>query len=542
MILLSSLDPYLIINQITLFLIDIFAVWLIIVVYSAGPKRTLNRLFTLLTLAFLFWGNGGYFFAFSKNLDFSLFLGRLILGEVSLFFIVFYFFSVYFPYKDKTYPILDKIVLLFGFGLFFLTAFTDLIVRSVRITEWGIDPVFNPIGKFIFYGLTAFFTFLILFQLFKKYFTLTEKDKLRVQYFLMGISIFILMNIIFNIFLPTWRNSIQYWQFGNYSAILLLGLAAFAIVKQELFGIKVILTQTLVGIIAILLLTQAVTASGWDLAWKFALFLIFLPFGYFLIQSVVREIQRRTELQRLYEQVDKLSRAKSEFISIASHQLRTPLTAIKGYISMLIEGTYGKLTGRTIPPMEKVYQSNERLIKLVNDLLHVSRIESGTLRIDLQKTSLEDIISSVVDELRIKADERKIYLKWEKPPKPLPEITVDADKFRQVILNIIDNCIKYTEKGGITVKTEQKKPSAKFPQGSILTVIKDTGEGMTEEELEKMFESFSRGKAGAKHWTAGTGLGLYIARKFTEVHGGRVWAESPGEGKGSTFYIELPVK
>jgi len=167
MIFISNLDSYLLTNLIALFLIDIFAIWLIIVVYSANPKKALNRLFTLLTVAFLFWGNGGYLFAFSKNLDLSLFLGRLILGEVGLFFIIFYFFSVYFPYKEKSYPILDKIVILLGIGLFFLSTFTNLIVKSVRITEWGIDPIFNPAGKLIFYGLIAFFTFLILFQLSK---------------------------------------------------------------------------------------------------------------------------------------------------------------------------------------------------------------------------------------------------------------------------------------------------------------------------------------------------------------------------------------
>jgi signal transduction histidine kinase len=125
------------------------------------------------------------------------------------------------------------------------------------------------------------------------------------------------------------------------------------------------------------------------------------------------------------------------------------------------------------------------------------------------------MISSVIDELKIKAQEKSLSLNWERPAEPLPEVTVDKDKMRQVILNIIDNCIKYTEKGGVTVKAEQKSPSASWPQGSILVEIKDTGEGMTKDEIEGMFGSFTRGRAGAKYWSAGLGLGLYIARKFT---------------------------
>jgi signal transduction histidine kinase len=209
---------------------------------------------------------------------------------------------------------------------------------------------------------------------------------------------------------------------------------------------------------------------------------------------------------------------------------------------MFLEGSYGKFEEKGKPPLEKVYQSNERLINLVNDLLNISRIESGTLKLDLEKTSLDNMISSILDEMKIKADEKKLYLKWERPVRILPEITVDPGKMRQVILNIIDNCIKYTEKGGITVTSELKNPSAQWPQGSILVTVKDTGEGMSQEEIKGMFESFTRGKAGAKHWAGGLGLGLYIAKKFSEVHGGKVRADSEGPGKGSTFYIELPVK
>jgi len=341
------------------------------------------------------------------------------------------------------------------------------------------------------------------------------------------------------------------YPFGYICAIAFFSIISYAIVRRELFGIRVVLIQVLVVVVAILLLAgvaQAVVMKNWvDFAWKLPLFFLFLVFGYILVQTVIQVMKQRAEVQRLYEEVDRLSRAKSEFISIASHQLRTPLTAIKGYISMLIEGTYGKIEGKPQPPLEKVYQSNERLINLVNDLLNISRIESGTLKLDFEKTSLENMISSVLDELKIKADEKKLYLKREKVPsagsgQALPEINIDPGKLRQVIMNIIDNCIKYTEEGGINVKTELREASERWPRGSILVTIKDTGEGMTQEEIDGMFESFTRGKAGVKHWSSGLGLGLYIAKKFSEAHDGKIWAESEGPGKGSTFYVEIPVK
>jgi len=227
-----------------------------------------------------------------------------------------------------------------------------------------------------------------------------------------------------------------------------------------------------------------------------------------LSQNLQEKVDFQTkELREAYEELQKLNRAKSEFISIASHQLRTPLTAIKGYISMMIEESYGKPPEKMRKPLENIYLSNERLIKLVNDLLSVSRIESGRIKIKLEKVSIDEIIVSLIEELKGLAREKDLYLKFEKPEKPLPEISVDEERIRQVILNLIENAIRYTNKGSITI-------SAKKSDSKIQISIKDTGEGISKEEIPYLFESFSRGSAGTRFWTEGAGLGLYVAKKF----------------------------
>jgi signal transduction histidine kinase len=141
----------------------------------------------------------------------------------------------------------------------------------------------------------------------------------------------------------------------------------------------------------------------------------------------------------------------------------------------------------------------------------------------------------VVEELGIKAKEKNLYLKYESPKIPLPEISIDKAKIRQAILNIVDNAIKYTQQGGITVKTQ-------ITNSKLQIAVADTGVGMEKKEIENLFEIMRRGRAGVQFWTEGAGLGLYIAKKFLEMHRGRIWAESKGKDKGSTFYIELPVK
>ncbi len=253
-------------------------------------------------------------------------------------------------------------------------------------------------------------------------------------------------------------------------------------------------------------------------------------------QSLEEQVKERTnELTSANSRLRELDAAKSEFISIASHQLRTPLTAAKGYLSLAIEGTYGKLSEKVRKPIAKVYESNERLIRLVNDLLSLSRIESGKMKLEPVDTNIEGMIASIVDELKVKATQKNLELIFQEPKPALPILRVDSEKVRNAVLNIIDNSIRYTNIGSITVRTAQF-------ENAIRITITDTGEGMTEEELGSLFKSFSRGEAGEKLSTEGAGLGLYIAKQFVQMHKGKIWATSEGKGKGSTFFIELPIE
>ena len=253
-------------------------------------------------------------------------------------------------------------------------------------------------------------------------------------------------------------------------------------------------------------------------------------------QNLQKKVDEQTgELRKAYEELKVLDKAKSEFISMASHQLRTPLSAIKGYISMLIEGSYGRIPEKAREKLSSVFQSNERLIKIVNELLNISKIELGKIEVEKSPAQLEELIRSCFEEMKIEAEKKRIKIIFEKPKVPLPQIKIDQLKIRQVILNLIDNAIRYTQKGKIELKTEKVGLAIRFS-------VRDTGEGLTEKEQKEIFTGFVRGSAGINYFIEGAGLGLYVAKKFLELHQGRIWAESKGKGKGSTFYIELPIK
>ena len=252
-------------------------------------------------------------------------------------------------------------------------------------------------------------------------------------------------------------------------------------------------------------------------------------------KTLQKEVNRQTQsLRDANIRLEQLDKAKSEFISLASHQLRTPLSIIKGYISMILEGTWGETNQKQKEHLEKVYLSNERLIKLVEDLLTVSRIESGRLEFDLQPLALDNLTENIVKEFSQLVAKKGLYLKYIKPKKPLPKVKADPLKIRQVIQNLIDNALYYTKKGGATV-------SLKIEKNKVVFSIQDTGIGISSEEQVTLFEKFSRGKGVTRMHTEGTGLGLYLAAKLIQAHQGKIWVESKGKGKGSTFCFELPM-
>lgn len=270
---------------------------------------------------------------------------------------------------------------------------------------------------------------------------------------------------------------------------------------------------------------------------------VFLLVTYFLVRNVRNEVKRKKEFQAMADelaeanrQLRKLDNAKTEFISIASHQLRTPLTAIKGFVSLILEGSYGEVNDKAKEALLKVYASGERLIQLVEDLLNVSRIESGRMQFSFAKDSVEKLVKELYENFILVAKTKKIYLDLKLPDRKLPEVMMDLAKIREVISNFMDNALKYTEKGGVTIRIEETK------NDTVKIMVSDTGIGVPADEIQHLFKKFSRGKDTGRLHATGTGLGLYVAKNIIEAHHGKVWVESDGEGKGSKFIIELPIE
>lgn len=252
-------------------------------------------------------------------------------------------------------------------------------------------------------------------------------------------------------------------------------------------------------------------------------------------KKLEKEVTEAThDLRVANKKLKMLDAAKSEFVSIASHQLRTPLTVVKGYISMITEGNFGPIDPKIKEALSKVFASNERLIRLVENLLNISRIESGRMHFNFSEVRIDDIVTSVFEELKTSASEKGLKFSINKPSQASPAMFMDPEKIRQVVMNLVDNSIKYTNSGFVSISLENKR-------GSILFCVKDSGVGISRQDLQKLFKKFSRGTDISLVHTEGTGLGLYVAREIINAHHGRIWAASDGVGQGSCFCFELPI-
>ena len=265
-----------------------------------------------------------------------------------------------------------------------------------------------------------------------------------------------------------------------------------------------------------------------------------LAFGILLIQGVFRETKLREELEREQKALEKanqklkeIDREKTEFVSIASHQLRSPLTAIKGYASMLLEGSYGPVLGEMKQVVERIFNSSELMAASVQDFLDVSRIEQGRMKYEMKEMERGKVGRTAVEELQSVAHKKGVVLTYKSHGEPFT-VSGDLGKLKQVFSNLVDNSLKYTPKGSINVDVSHGA-------NIIRMVIKDTGCGMSKETMGKIFDKFVRADNANKVNVMGTGLGLYIAREIVKSHHGKIWAESEGENKGSTFIVELPL-
>lgn len=293
---------------------------------------------------------------------------------------------------------------------------------------------------------------------------------------------------------------------------------------------------------------EVLTSRGMaELVLRLGAFIFFLLFSILLIRHLLLEAREREELRALTRELEEtnkrlkeLDKLRREFLSFATHQVKSPLSVIKGYASLIMEGSLGKISPKVAGTVEKIKTASDRLIGLVDDILDLRRIEEGRMEYHFEGVSINEFVKNVVQEFENLARSKGLSISFTSL-KNDERVSLDRQKFHQVVHNIIDNAIKYTDQGGISVEIRKLIPRSSGAGGAVVEiVIKDTGIGIAKELLPHLFQQFSRDR-DVERYIRGTGLGLFISKTIVEAHRGEIWTESEGENKGSTFYIRLPV-
>ena len=512
------------------------------IIYFGNVKSATRKYFFLLTASITIFNLVTFAAYHQHNLDVGLWMVRLIMFFSVAFALYFFLFAANFPSDESVFTNsqLNKIYTVSVATM--LLALTPLVFKQA---SWGTDSAIQATvapGMVLFAAVVLFFDIGGLTLLIKKARRAQPEEKPQYFYLALGFIIMLAAVIIFNFIGPVVFDSTKVIPYSITFSLPFVIFTAYALIKHHLLNIKVIATEVFTFFLALATLIEVPFARNTpEFIFQLCIFILVLCFGVLLVRGVRNEVRQREQLQLLSSQLseanDKLTvldQAKTEFLSVASHQLRTPLTAIKGYISMLAEGDFGKLTKAQKNTVQMVYDSTTRLIRLINEMLDLSRIESGRMEFDFAATNLCEIVDSVVIELTPKAQERKLYIKFDKDEQPCPYIKADAAKIREVFMNLIDNAIKYTVQGGVEINLKQMHNWLQFS-------VKDTGIGVDPKDQPKLFEKFFRTDAANEVTREGTGLGIYVVKKILEVHGGQIWFESPGLHQGTTFFVNLPI-
>jgi signal transduction histidine kinase/putative methionine-R-sulfoxide reductase with GAF domain len=262
-----------------------------------------------------------------------------------------------------------------------------------------------------------------------------------------------------------------------------------------------------------------------------------------IISAVAAQVSIHIETLRLTEELQKraaelqeLDRLKTAFLANMSHELRTPLNSILGFTDVILEELDGPLSENMSGDLQLIQKNGQHLLSLINDVLDMAKIEAGTMNLNPERFRIHETISEVLSITAPQLGENPLSLSVEEDSDRELEIVADRTRIRQVMLNLVNNALKFTDQGRITIRAERL-------QNKALISIRDTGMGIPPNKLEAVFQEFAQVDSSTTRKAGGTGLGLPISRRLIEMHGGRLWAESTGiPGEGSTFYVELPIE
>ncbi len=442
----------------------------------------------------------------------------------------FLMFSFYFPEEHPLIPFRRRYLYLIAAANLFVVAAVlvpGAVITGVLKVEGGENIIsFGPLYMLYATYISGFFTAGLAILGYKMYLIKDAVIRRQIGYLLAGYLFASTLAMLTNLTLPYFGIFTYNW-LGQVLTVLMVLPVTYAIFKHRLFDVKVIATELITVTLWLFLFVRLLldTSPREELI-DTMLLLAMLIVGYLLIRSVDHEVRQREEIERL-------SSEKSEFMTFASHEIRNPITAMRGLASLIVDGTTGEVNPSTKDAAQKILVAGHDVLNIIATYLSKSKMELGQISYDSAVFDLGEAVRQIAEGYVPHAEVKGLTFDIKIDGSHTYMIKGDQGKVKEVAGNMIDNSLKYTRSGGITVSVER--------HGTFVrAVVSDTGVGIPPETIAQLFKKFSRADA-QKVNLLGTGVGLYLAKTFIEAQGGRIWAESEGTGRGSRFLIEFPA-
>jgi signal transduction histidine kinase len=504
------------------------------IVFFHNRKSATNVLFLIFALVSSLWGVLNYLAYQIYNPFISLWIVRVVMFLAVYQAFTFFLLMYIFPRKEFGLSRRFKYILFPVVIFVSILTLTPLVFSEVSIVR-GSAPTPTPAAGILLFALVAVsFVLAGIVMMVKRALFGDIKTKSQFRTLSLGVILMFASIITFNFIFVVFLDNSSFIPFSGVFIIPFVIFTFYAILKHELLNVRIVATEILtLGLIVFTFVEVILSRSFIEIIFRSIVFFILLVVGIFFIRSVISEQKHREQLQNLTDKLKAMDKQKDEFISMAAHELRAPMTAIKGYVSMVLEGDTGDIPEKARGFLADANNINDRLIRLVNNMLNVGRIEEGRMVYQIEEENLSHAVRMVFSQFAPEAERKGLEYKLEIPNHIKDKVRVDPDRIQEVIGNFLSNAVKYTDKGFVKVRLSQ--------QGSkhIRCEVIDSGPGISKEEQTRLFQKFHRVESNVGK-TTGTGLGLFICKLLVEKFGGKIGLDSEPD-KGSRFWFELPL-
>ena len=516
--------------------IIIIALFLSFFIFFKNRYSLQSKLLLMITLSFSVW-------AFDQIVQWTaIYVSAvhfswqiIVLFEMLVFIFTLYFTAVFLNKKDINF----KYKLLLGAVFLPIVIFlpTNLNINSFDLQQCQSNYGF--LWEYI-YIFEVSSIVIMMYMFYKKFRSLAKGDSFKKQIVILATGIFLFLGMFTatNIL----GDSLLVYEFnliGPIGMVAFVALLAFMIVKFKTFNIKLIATQALVwGLVALIGSQFFFIKVATNFILNGVTFIGIIIFGQFLIKSVKKEIEQKEELAKLNINLEDLLKQRESLVHLVTHKVKGSFTRSKYIFAGILDGTFGDVSSEVKKCAEQGLQSDNVGIQTVDLVLNAANLEKGTVKYEMRTIELKELVEKTILEKKVSAEAKGLKIETE-IKNDAYNVIGDAVWLKEVMNNLVENSIKYTREGTIKIGLEKKSAPSAGGKSKILFYVKDTGVGITPEDKKDLFTEGGRGKESEKINIDSTGYGLYSVKLIVEAHKGKVWAESEGAGKGSTFWVEL---